>query len=69
MCKYEKAASVLPDKRKEYMSAGGFSLVIIDGYEYDTYTNSNGAQKYSVPSDRLNLPKGKCMKCGSNIVI
>ncbi len=67
MCNYVKSEKALPYPRLAYKSECGFMLAVMEGFEFDSHENSNGTQRFSVRSNRVALPKGKCMKCGNII--
>jgi len=69
MCVYKKSSKELPFPRILYAAECGYQLAIMEGYEFNNSKNSNGTQEFSVRSSRLNLPSGKCNKCGGGIEI
>jgi len=62
-CTYRKCSNDLPYPRVKYISNCGYQLAIMEGYEFQTHKNSNGASVFSERTNNLNLPKGICQKC------
>lgn len=68
MCKYVISKREAPYPRVRYDSACGFQLVQMEGYEFETQKDSGGGT-FSIRTDKLWYPVGKCMKCGELISV
>ena len=69
MCDYKKNETKnLPYPRKSYTSECGLDFVMLEGYKFITSkdTANCGIQ---INTEELNLPSGKCMKCGKDITV
>tara|TARA_R110000851_G_scaffold326621_1_gene495479 strand:+ start:40 stop:249 length:210 start_codon:yes stop_codon:yes gene_type:complete len=66
MCKYTVEKDAVPYPRIKYNSECGYQLMLIEGYKCES-TKDSGGGSFLIRANELNLPSGKCRKCGVEI--